>query len=87
MANVHIETAEEMLARERKNIAKIKQDWIDQVIAHYAPDKEDKVQLVNASDGLNLFVNGRHCGVFMREREELVFRVDSQKGKNEKAND
>ena len=41
MPKAKIETPEEMLERERKNIAKIKQEWIDQVIAHFAPDKGD----------------------------------------------
>ena len=80
MPKAKIETPEEMLERERKNIAKIKQDWIDQVISHYAPDKSDKVQLVHASDGLNLFVNGEHKGVWIEGREGLVFRSSNHNG-------
>lgn len=72
------EEAALMLQAERNQIQRVRRDTMDLIIGQYA-EKGDKVDLIGVTDGklsgTELWVNGSRKGVFLKEKEELVFRI------------
>lgn len=72
------EEAKAMIRAERNEIRRVKQDLFDLIISSYASSK-DRVDLISVVEGVTcgteLWVNGQRKGVFLKEKEELVFRI------------
>lgn len=72
------EEAKAMIQAERKEIRQVRKDMFDMIISQYA-GKKDKVDLIGVTDGqlcgTELWVNGSRKGVFLKEKQELVFRI------------
>lgn len=72
------EEARAMIADERSHIQKVRKDLMDQIIGQYA-GRNDKIDLIPVTDGklsgTELWVNGSRKGIFLKDKEGLVFRI------------